>query len=108
MTPVSRYRRRILDDELDVLMRSLPAIALEGPKAVGKTASASQRAATIHELDDPDQRAVAEADPRRLLGYPPPVLIDEWQFVPSVWDRVRRAVDADPAPGRFLLTGSSS
>jgi predicted AAA+ superfamily ATPase len=108
MTPVSRYRRRILDDELDVLMRSLPAIALEGPKAVGKTASASQRVATIHELDDPDQRAVAAADPGRLLGYPPPVLIDEWQFVPSVWDRVRRAVDADPAPGRFLLTGSSS
>ncbi len=89
-------------------MLGLPAIALEGPKAVGKTATALERAATVHELDDPDQRAVAEADPDRLLAATPPVLIDEWQFVPAVWDRVRRAVDADRTPGRFLLTGSSS
>jgi predicted AAA+ superfamily ATPase len=102
------YRRRILDDELDVLMNGLPAIALEGAKAVGKTATASERATTVHQLDDPDQRALAEADPGRLLADPPPVLIDEWQFVPPVWDRVRRAVDADRTPGRFLLTGSSS
>lgn len=102
------YRRRILDEELDALMSSLPAIAIEGAKAVGKTATASERAATVHELDDPDQRALAEADPGRLLAAPPPVLIDEWQFVPPVWDRVRRAVDRDRSPGQFLLTGSSS
>jgi predicted AAA+ superfamily ATPase len=36
-----------------------------------------------------------------------PVLIDEWQYVPEVWDLVRRAVDAGAAPGSFLLTGSS-
>jgi uncharacterized protein len=102
------YRRRIIDDELDVLLAALPAIAIEGPKAVGKTATASQRAATVHELDDPDRRALAEADPGRLITDPPPVLIDEWQFVPPVWDRVRRAIDRDRSPGRFLLTGSSS
>lgn len=89
-------------------MSGLPAIALEGAKAVGKTATAMQRAATTHELDDLDQRVLAEADPARLLADPYPVLIDEWQFVPPTWDRVRRAVDADPSPGRFLLTGSSS
>jgi predicted AAA+ superfamily ATPase len=104
----SAYRRRVLDAELDELMRALPAIAVEGPKGVGKTATASQRATTVHELDDPDQRALAEADPARLLEDPPPVLIDEWQFVPPVWDGVRRAVDAGAGPGQFLLTGSSS
>jgi predicted AAA+ superfamily ATPase len=36
------------------------------------------------------------------------VLIDEWQRLPDTWDRVRRAVDTDPTPGRFLLTGSAS
>jgi predicted AAA+ superfamily ATPase len=102
------YRRRILDDELDELMGGLPAVALEGAKAVGKTATASERATTVHQLDDPDQRAIAEADIDRLLGSPPPVLIDEWQYVPPVWDRVRRAVDAGATPGQFLLTGSSS
>jgi uncharacterized protein len=106
--PPSHYRQRTIDLELDELMVGLPAIALEGAKAVGKTATASQRAATVHELDDTDQQMLAEADPGRLLTDPPPVLIDEWQFVPPIWDRVRRAVDADPSPGRFLLTGSSS
>jgi predicted AAA+ superfamily ATPase len=102
------YRRRVLDDELDELMDDLPAVALEGAKAVGKTATASQRAATVHQLDDADQRAIAEADIDRLLNAPPPVLIDEWQYLPPVWDRVRRAVDAGATPGQFLLTGSSS
>src|ERR687895_1117800 len=108
MAAALRYRPRVIDDELDLLMRELPAIALEGAKGVGKTATASKRATTIHELDDPDQRALAEAEPGRLLEDAPPVLLDEWQFVPELWDRVRRAVDAGADPGRFLLTGSSS
>lgn len=89
-------------------MAALPAIAVEGAKAVGKTATASQRAATIHGLDDPEQRAIAEADTDRLLNGPSPVLVDEWQYIPPVWDKVRRAVDAGATPGRFLLTGSAS
>jgi predicted AAA+ superfamily ATPase len=102
------YQRRILDDELDELMQSLAAVAIEGAKAVGKTATALERAASIHQLDDPSQRAVAEADLDRLLNTARPVLIDEWQYIPPVWDRVRRAVDAGSPPGTFLLTGSAS
>ena len=97
-----------LDDELDELVAALPAIAIEGAKAVGKTATASQRATTIHELDDPDQRALAEADLDRNSRGPGPVLIDEWQYLPAVWDKVRRAVDAGASPGQILLTGSAS
>jgi len=108
MSAVPVYRRRIVDDELDELTEALPAVAVEGAKAVGKTASASKRAATVHRLDDPAQRAIAEADTDRLLNAPPPVLIDEWQYVPPVWDKVRRAVDAGASPGQFLLTGSAS
>ena len=102
------YLRRILDDELNELIGALPAIALEGPKAVGKTATASQRATTTYEFDYPDQLAVAEADIDRVLAEPPPVLIDEWQKLPMAWDRIRRLVDAGADPGRFLLTGSAS
>jgi len=105
---VASYSRRIVDDELDELMPVLPALALEGAKGVGKTATASRRAATIHRLDDPGQRSVALASPSRLVAGPPPVLIDEWQRVPESWDLVRRAVDAGAGPGRFLLTGSAS
>ncbi|OQX18432.1 MAG: AAA family ATPase [Desulfobulbaceae bacterium A2] len=101
------YQRRLVDDELDDLMAELPAIALEGPRGVGKTATAERRARTVYYLDDPAQRAVAEASPAQVLTGEPPVLIDEWQRVPAVWDAVRRAVDRGSAPGRFLLTGSA-
>jgi predicted AAA+ superfamily ATPase len=105
-TPVP-YQRRVLDDELDEIIGSLPAIALEGPKGVGKTRTALERARTVHRLDDPAERAVAQADPHRLLEGAPPVLVDEWQRLPEVWDLVRRAVDDGAPPGSFVLTGSA-
>lgn len=102
------YTRRIIDDELDELLSGLPAVAIEGPKAVGKTATALQRARTVHEMDDPAQREIVLADPARLLLGQPPILIDEWQRAPESWDLVRRAVDRDPSANRFILTGSAN
>ncbi len=101
------YRRRVLDEVLDELTPALAAIAIEGAKGVGKTATASQRAATVLSLDDPRQREALGADLDLVTRVPAPVLIDEWQLEPAVWDRVRRAVDDDPAGGRFLLAGSA-
>jgi predicted AAA+ superfamily ATPase len=102
------YHRRVLDDELDELLAGLPAISIEGPKGTGKTATATQRAATVHRLDDPATLEVVLADADRLVHAPEPILIDEWQRWQPSWDRVRRAVDDRPTPGRFLLTGSAS
>jgi predicted AAA+ superfamily ATPase len=93
---------------LDELLPQLPAVALEGAKAVGKTATALQRAQTIRKLDGPAEQAIAGADLDRVLEGRRPVLIDEWQNVQPVWDRVRRAVDDGAAPASFILTGSSS
>ena len=106
--PMSLYTPRVVDDELDELLRAIPAIALEGPKGVGKTATAERRVSTTFRLDDVAQRAIALADPNLLLTAPPPILIDEWQHVPAVWDSVRRAVDHHPAPNHFLLAGSAT
>jgi predicted AAA+ superfamily ATPase len=100
------YRHRIVDDELDELLPALPALALEGPKGVGKTATALRRARTVRRLDDAGQLALAAADPDRVLEGPQPILLDEWQRALGIWDRVRRAVDDGAAPGSFLLTGS--
>lgn len=102
------YLRRIVDDELDELLPALPALTLEGAKGVGKTETALQRATTVYRLDDPAQQAIARADPEQLLTGDPPILLDEWQRVPALWDSVRRAVDAGAAPRSFLLTGSAS
>lgn len=102
------YLRRVVDDELDDLIGALPAISLEGAKGVGKTETALQRARTTYRLDDPAVQAVAQADPRAMLTQPAPVLLDEWQRVPPLWDAVRRAVDDGTPPGSILLTGSAS
>ncbi len=102
------YIRRVIDEELDELLGGLPAVSVEGPKAVGKTETAIQRAKTVRRFDDPAQASVARADPARAVTGDPPVLLDEWQRVPEVWDAVRRSVDAEPRPGRFLLTGSAA
>ena len=102
------YRRRLVDDELDELLAGLPAISLEGPRAVGKTTTALERAATCFKLDDGDVLDTVEADHDRLVQGPWPVVVDEWQRLPASWDLVRRAVDEDLSPGRFILTGSAS
>jgi predicted AAA+ superfamily ATPase len=101
------YQRRIVDDELDALLDGLSAVSIEGPKGVGKTATALERAGSVHRLDDDGQLQVIQADPSRLTRGSEPILIDEWQRMPSSWDLVRRAVDEDPSPARFLLTGSA-
>jgi predicted AAA+ superfamily ATPase len=102
------YIPRIVDGELDELMRQLAAIALEGPKGVGKTVTAERRTTEVRRLDDPVQKALAEADPAQVIRGGRPVLIDEWQHVPAVWDVVRRAVDGGAGPGSFLLAGSAA
>jgi uncharacterized protein len=102
------YRRRIVDDVLDELFPHLAAIALEGAKGVGKTATASQRARTIFALNEPRQREAITANPAYITQAQPPVLIDEWQLEPAIWDVVRRAVDDDSSGGRFLLAGSAA
>lgn len=82
------------------------AVALEGARAIGKTSTAGERAATRYELDNEAHLALVAADVDLALSQPAPVLIDEWQHHPPVWDRVRRAVDSHEPPGPFLLTGS--
>lgn len=101
------YVRRLVDHELDSLLPHLPAVLLDGPKGVGKTSTAQQRAKTVRELDDPAALSILRADPHLIETDPPPVLIDEWQRLPAVFDVVRRSVDANPVGGRFILTGSA-
>ncbi len=102
------YRFRIVDGELDELFAGLPAVSIEGAKAVGKTATALRRAASAFRLDNAAERAIAEGDSQRLVEAQKPTLIDEWQRMPESFDRVRRAVDDGAGAGSFLLTGSAT
>lgn len=105
---VMPYRRRLLDSLLDELMADLPAILLVGPRAAGKTTTALRRSASVLRLDVPAEAGAFRADPDAVLrGAPEPVLLDEWQAVPETFPAVKRAIDARPRAGRFLLTGSA-
>jgi len=102
------YTRRILDDLLDDLQPALPAVEIHGAKGVGKTATARRRATSVLALDEPAARELVAADRGHIARLPAPVLLDEWQRMPEVWDIVRRHVDAGAERGRYLLTGSAA
>lgn len=104
----SPYLQRTLDSELSLLMPYAPAIAIDGPKGVGKTGTASRHADAIFYLDRVEQQDIMRADPSLATAPAGSLLFDEWQYVPEVWNSVRRQVDQGAPPGRFLLTGSAS
>lgn len=107
MPAAPEYVPRLVDGCLDELSAQLPAIMVTGPRACGKTTTLARRAATTIRLDREAQAAAFVADPDAALnGLAEPVLLDEWQAVPGVLGAVRRAVETDPSPRRFLLTGS--
>ncbi len=101
------YVRRLADPLLEDLVAAVPGVMVTGPRAAGKTTTMRRLAADVLRLDDPGTAAVVAADPDaalRRMGEP--LLIDEWQEVPAILGAVKRAVDDDARPGRFLLTGS--
>lgn len=102
------YTPRILDGELDILLAGLGAVAIDGAKAVGKTATAIRRASRTVRLDEAAVAQVVRAAPEAALRPPFPVFFDEWQHVPAIWDAVRHLIDDDPTPGRVLLAGSAA
>lgn len=103
-----QYLPRVVDAELAASLASVGAVLVEGPKACGKTETARQAARSEVRLDvDAQARATAALDPSLLLDGPTPRLIDEWQWVPAIWDHVRRTVDDRQATGQFILAGSA-
>ena len=72
------------------------------------TGPGTQAAAATLRLDHPPTAEQMANDPEAVCAsLPSPVLVDEWQRVPEVWDAVRRMIDDDRSPGRFILSGSS-
>lgn len=102
------YLPRIVDSELRAHLAALGGVVIEGPKACGKTATASELAASEIRLDvDESVRRTVELDPKLALDGATPRLIDEWQLEPAIWNHVRRAIDDRGEPGQFILTGSA-
>ena len=105
------YIKRYVDDELNDILECMGAVLIVGPKWCGKTTTATQFAKTIIELQHPtlgkSYIELADVDPLLLLDGEKPLLIDEWQMAPELWDAVRYSVDKTDGYGLYILTGST-
>jgi len=108
----SNYIPRVSDKLLKILLESTGAVLVEGAKWCGKTQSSLQIANSVVYFQDPDEGpgylAMADTKPSLLLEGAPPLLLDEWQMAPVIWDAVRFAVDKRGLMGQFILTGSAT
>ena len=105
------YRHRVLDKLLAKKLEAKGAVLIEGPKWCGKTTTAEEIAKSKVMLAKPDTkenfRRLLEIDSDVALDGATPMLIDEWQTIPKLWDAVRYAIDHRREMGQFILTGSA-
>lgn len=105
------YRHRIMDGLLEKKLQAKGAVLIEGPKWCGKTTTAEEVAASKILLARTDVKEhfknLLEIDTDAALAGAAPMLIDEWQTVPKLWDAVRYTVDHRRKMGQFILTGSA-
>ena len=104
------YKERLVDKKITEYLKIFGAISIVGPKWCGKTWTGLAHANTVKFIDTSDKKlfSLAQMDTTQILvgGYP--ILIDEWQLVPQIWDSVRRKCDEDKEKGKYILTGSST
>ena len=100
---------RTLEPSLRRAARQSPVVAVTGPRQSGKT-TLCRACFPDHDyvsLEPLDAREFAETDPRGFLAqHSGPVVFDEVQRAPGLFSYLQGDVDADPTPGRFVLTGS--
>ena len=104
------YKPRLIDGKITKYMSIYGVLSIEGPKWCGKTWTALNHAKSVVYMLDPENdyanREAARLNPASILTGEKPLLVDEWQKVPGIWDAVRFASDRTKEKGLYLLTGS--
>ena len=107
------YIPRSLEAVVRKAAAEFPAVVLIGPRQSGKTTLLAHlfgERYPIISLEAPDVRMAAANDPRGFLSfYPPPVILDEIQYVPELLPYIKEHIDAHRSqPGQYILTGSQN
>ena len=104
------YKPRLIDRTISKYLNLFGGLSIEGPKWCGKTWTALNHANSAVYILDPENdysnREAARLNPASILVGDKPLLVDEWQEVPGIWDAARYASDRTKEKGLFLLTGS--
>ena len=103
--------RRLAERRLKDALADTPVVVVQGPRQCGKTTLVRQvgEGVPFVTLDDSLALDAAVRNPDGFLAqFPDRVVIDEVQRAPGLFMAIKKAVDADRRPGRFLLTGSSN
>ncbi|MDR0523595.1 MAG: DUF4143 domain-containing protein [Candidatus Methanoplasma sp.] len=101
-----RYRGRIVDARIEAALKTFGGVLITGPKWCGKSWTGLHHSASSLFADDPVTRERAMLYPNDLLSAPRPLLVDEWQNAPVLWDAARRMIDFSDERGMFIFTGS--
>ena len=110
MTQPLLYPRSIEPRVTEALLDT-PVVLLAGPRQAGKTTLARQMAGQgmrYLTLDDDLTRLSAREDPVGMIRSLDRAVIDEIQRAPQLLLAIKKSVDEDRRPGRFLLTGSAN
>ncbi|MGD9761544.1 MAG: ATP-binding protein, partial [Candidatus Izemoplasmatales bacterium] len=107
----NNYRKRLIESDIEDKMRYSGAVVIEGPKWCGKSTTAELFSKTIIRLQNPitkkQYQTLATISKDDLLQGEKPILFDEWQEVPEIWDFIRLDIDENRYKGAYLLTGST-
>lgn len=101
------YLDRLIDKKISEYLSIFGAISIEGPKWCGKTWTALNHANCVFYLDEKETREKANLSLDYIMDGDNPILIDEWNLVPNVWDAVRRKCDETSKKGNYILTCST-
>lgn len=105
------YLPRLIEKPITESMKTNGCIVIEGPKWCGKSTTSERFAKSVIKLQKPatykQYRILADIGDDNLLSGEKPVLFDEWQKIPELWDYVRNYIDETSGKGLFILTGSA-
>ena len=102
---------RWIEPRIDEALQDTPVVLLAGPRQAGKTTLVRQIAERgLHylTLDDELTLLSAREDPVGMIRNLDRAVIDEIQRAPELLLAIKKSVDEDRRPGRFLLTGSAN
>ena len=101
--------KRDIEKELIYLATQYPVVTIIGPRQAGKTTLSRLIFPDYHycNLELPELRQLADSDPKAFFyTYPPPIILDEIQRVPSLLSYIQVMADESDKKGQFILTGS--